>query len=57
MYSINPLLPFRYTYWTLSYALTRSGLRKLLSQDPISKMLPVDEFLPIMFDAHHKYDT
>ncbi|KAF6022292.1 CERCAM [Bugula neritina] len=41
-----------YTYWTLSYAVTRSGLKKLLAQDPIAKMLPVDEYLPIMFGAH-----
>jgi len=47
----------RYTYWTLSYAVTRSGLKKLLAQDPIAKMLPVDEYLPIMFGAHTKYDN
>lgn len=41
-----------YTYWTLSYALTREGMTKLLSQDPLSHMLPVDEYLPIMFDSH-----
>ena len=43
-----------YTYWTLSYALTRRGMTKLLAQDPIAKMIPVDEYLPIMFGAHTK---
>ncbi|XP_076436373.1 procollagen galactosyltransferase 2-like [Babylonia areolata] len=41
-----------YSYWTLSYALSRSGARKLLAQKPLTKMVPVDEFLPIMFDRH-----
>ncbi|XP_067940750.1 glycosyltransferase 25 family member-like isoform X2 [Watersipora subatra] len=50
-----------YTYWTLSYALTRRGMTKFLAQDPISRMIPVDEYLPILFGAHtnkewlHKY--
>ena len=48
------ILSHRYTYWTLSYALTRRGMTKLLSQDPIAHMLPVDEYLPIMFDSHDK---
>ena len=52
MYCI--VLSHRYTYWTLSYALTRRGMTKLLSQDPIAHMLPVDEYLPIMFDSHDK---
>ena len=52
MYCI--ILSHRYTYWTLSYALTRRGMTKLLSQDPIAHMLPVDEYLPIMFDSHDK---
>ncbi|KAK7094496.1 procollagen galactosyltransferase 1-like [Littorina saxatilis] len=41
-----------YSYWTLSYALSNAGARKLLAQKPLTKMLPVDEFLPIMFDRH-----
>ena len=32
--------------------LTGRGAAKLLRADPISKLLPVDEFLPIMFDKH-----
>jgi collagen beta-1,O-galactosyltransferase len=42
----------RYSYWTLSYALSLAGAKKLLAQKPLSKMVPVDEYLPIMFDRH-----
>ncbi|XP_064147439.1 inactive glycosyltransferase 25 family member 3 isoform X2 [Loxodonta africana] len=41
-----------YSYWTLAYALSLAGARKLLASQPLSRMLPVDEFLPVMFDQH-----
>jgi collagen beta-1,O-galactosyltransferase len=41
-----------YSYWTLSYLMSDRGVEKLLKQKPLSKMVPVDEFLPIMFDKH-----
>ena len=41
-----------YTYWTLGYIITRSGVDKLLSAGALSKMVPVDEFLPIMYNRH-----
>ncbi|XP_022832979.1 glycosyltransferase 25 family member [Spodoptera litura] len=41
-----------YSYWTLGYLLSDRGARKLLSARPLDRMLPVDEFLPIMFDQH-----
>lgn len=44
-----------YSYWTLGYALSLQGAKKLLEAKPLSKMLPVDEFLPIMFNKHPKY--
>nr|XP_033507194.1 procollagen galactosyltransferase 2 [Epinephelus lanceolatus] len=43
-----------YSYWTLGYVLSLSGARKLLQAKPLNKMLPVDEFLPIMFNKHPK---
>ena len=43
-----------YSYWTLGYLLSRSGVEKLLLAEPLKKILPVDEFLPIMFDKHPK---
>ncbi|XP_022122338.2 glycosyltransferase 25 family member [Pieris rapae] len=42
----------KYSYWTLGYVLRESGAKKLLAADPLSKLLPVDEYLPIMFDQH-----
>jgi len=41
-----------YSYWTLSYLLTNSGAQKLLNQRPLNRLVPVDEYLPIMFDRH-----
>lgn len=41
-----------YSYWTLCYLITIEGAKKLVSSNPLSKMVPVDEFLPIMFDRH-----
>ncbi|XP_049629984.1 inactive glycosyltransferase 25 family member 3 [Suncus etruscus] len=41
-----------YSYWTLAYTLSLLGARKLLASKPLHRMLPVDEFLPIMFDQH-----
>ncbi|XP_049884611.1 glycosyltransferase 25 family member [Pectinophora gossypiella] len=41
-----------YTYWTLGYILNQSGAQKLINAKPLEKMLPVDEFLPIMFNEH-----
>lgn len=41
-----------YSYWTLAYTLSLAGARKLLASQPLRRMVPVDEFLPIMFDQH-----
>lgn len=41
-----------YSYWTLAYLVTPEGARKLLRGDPLSRILPVDEYLPIMYDKH-----
>ncbi|XP_023930277.1 procollagen galactosyltransferase 1 isoform X1 [Lingula anatina] len=41
-----------YSYWTLSYMVSQQGVKKLLDQKPLGKMLPVDEYIPIMFDRH-----
>jgi len=41
-----------YSYWTLSYILTQAGAAKLLEEKPLGKMVPVDEYLPIMYDRH-----
>ncbi|XP_047445432.1 procollagen galactosyltransferase 2 [Mugil cephalus] len=41
-----------YSYWTLGYVLSLNGAKKLLQANPLNKMLPVDEFLPVMFNKH-----
>lgn len=51
---VRNLVVADYSYWTLSYAISQQGAQKLLNAEPLSKMLPVDEFLPIMYDKHPK---
>uniref|UniRef100_A0AAY4B7S0 Glycosyl transferase family 25 domain-containing protein n=1 Tax=Denticeps clupeoides TaxID=299321 RepID=A0AAY4B7S0_9TELE len=51
---VNNLVEADYSYWTLGYALSLQGARKLLRVQPFCKMLPVDEFLPVMFNKHPK---
>lgn len=41
-----------YSYWTIGYLISLSGAKKLIDSEPLSKLLPVDEFLPIMYDRH-----
>jgi len=48
----SQLVRVDYTYWTLAYLLTKTGAKKLLEGDPLGKMVPVDEYLPIMYDRH-----
>ncbi|XP_043075611.1 procollagen galactosyltransferase 2 [Puntigrus tetrazona] len=45
-----------YSYWTLGYVLSLRGAKTLLEAQPLSKMLPVDEFLPVMFNKHPEED-
>ncbi|XP_051525644.1 procollagen galactosyltransferase 2-like isoform X2 [Myxocyprinus asiaticus] len=49
---VNNLVEADYSYWTLGYALSQQGAKKLLAAQPLGKMLPVDEFLPVMFNKH-----
>ncbi|XP_008591911.1 PREDICTED: procollagen galactosyltransferase 1-like [Galeopterus variegatus] len=49
---VRNLVEADYSYWTLAYVISLQGARKLLAARPLSKMLPVDEFLPVMFDKH-----
>uniref|UniRef100_A0A3B4T3J2 Cerebral endothelial cell adhesion molecule n=1 Tax=Seriola dumerili TaxID=41447 RepID=A0A3B4T3J2_SERDU len=54
--NVRNLVMADYSYWTLSYAISLQGAQKLLNAEPLSKMLPVDEFLPIMYDKHPNED-
>ncbi|XP_061682146.1 procollagen galactosyltransferase 2 isoform X1 [Syngnathoides biaculeatus] len=49
---VNNLVEADYSYWTLGYVLSLQGATKLLDAEPFAKMLPVDEFLPVMFNKH-----
>ncbi|XP_060132531.1 procollagen galactosyltransferase 2 isoform X2 [Zootoca vivipara] len=50
--NVMNLVEADYSYWTLGYAISLQGARKLIGAEPFSKMLPVDEFLPIMYNKH-----
>ncbi|ETE70994.1 Procollagen galactosyltransferase 1, partial [Ophiophagus hannah] len=50
--NIRNLVEADYSYWTLGYVISLQGAKKLLDAEPLSKMLPVDEFLPVMFNKH-----
>ncbi|KAM9796137.1 procollagen galactosyltransferase 2 isoform X2 [Syngnathus typhle] len=54
--SVDNLVEADYSYWTLGYALSLQGATKLLNAKAFSKMLPVDEFLPVMFNKHPNVD-
>ena len=43
-----------YSYWTAGYLVSQSGAKKLLRQQPLTKMMVVDEYLPLMFNKHPK---
>uniref|UniRef100_A0A8C5GI45 procollagen galactosyltransferase n=1 Tax=Gouania willdenowi TaxID=441366 RepID=A0A8C5GI45_GOUWI len=50
--NIYNLVEADYSYWTLGYMLSLQGAKKLLRAEPLTKMLPVDEFLPVMYNKH-----
>lgn len=41
-----------YSYWTLGYVISLKGAKKLLDAKPLDNLIPVDEFLPVMFNRH-----
>jgi collagen beta-1,O-galactosyltransferase len=51
------LVEAEYSYWTLGYIINDKGAKKMLDAKPLLKLLPVDEFLPIMFNKHPEYGT
>ncbi|CAM5163571.1 unnamed protein product [Eretmochelys imbricata] len=53
---VRNLVVAEYSYWTLAYIISQRGAQKLIAAEPLSKMLPVDEFLPIMYDRHPNKD-
>ena len=51
----SKLLKPKYSYGTYAYILTYSGAVKLTSCNFLNNILPVDEFLPIMYDDNYPY--
>ncbi|KAL0966758.1 hypothetical protein UPYG_G00299770 [Umbra pygmaea] len=49
---VSNLVQPDYSYWTLGYVLSLQGAQRLLAAQPLGKMLPVDEYLPVMFNKH-----
>lgn len=49
--TVNLVKP-TYSYWTIGYFITAKGAQKLLKSKPKEHLLPVDEYLPIMYDEH-----
>ncbi|XP_069497173.1 procollagen galactosyltransferase 2 [Ambystoma mexicanum] len=50
--NVMNLVEADYSYWTLGYAISLQGAKKLIAADALKKMLPVDEFLPVMYNKH-----
>ncbi|KAM9454975.1 procollagen galactosyltransferase 1-like [Clarias gariepinus] len=50
--NIRNLVEADYSYWTLGYMISLQGVNKLLRAEPLKKVLPVDEFLPVMYNKH-----
>ena len=46
-----------YSYCTFAYALSRTGIAKILRYDPRSVVMPIDEFLPATYIDHPRQDV
>ncbi|OAF70356.1 hypothetical protein A3Q56_01792 [Intoshia linei] len=44
-----------YSHWTIGYILSNRGARKLINSQPLSNIIPIDEFLPIMYKSSSLY--
>jgi collagen beta-1,O-galactosyltransferase len=42
----------RYSYWTNGYVLNKAGAEKLLATDFNQHIIPVDEYLPLLYHSH-----
>ncbi|XP_058805518.1 glycosyltransferase 25 family member [Phymastichus coffea] len=45
-----------YSYWTVGYLLSAKGAKKLIDAKPLENLVPVDEYLPIMYNQHPRDD-
>uniref|UniRef100_T1H0D3 Glycosyl transferase family 25 domain-containing protein n=1 Tax=Megaselia scalaris TaxID=36166 RepID=T1H0D3_MEGSC len=52
VHGIENIVSVDYSYWTIGYAITLEGAKKLVNAKPLKSLLPVDEYIPIMYDRH-----
>jgi len=45
-----------YSYWTVAYMVTLEGAKKLLNTDILQRLIPVDEYLSMMFNENPIFD-
>lgn len=45
-----------YSYWTIGYMISNQAASFMLRSEPLKNILPIDEFLPIMFSKHPRTD-
>ncbi|KOX78466.1 Glycosyltransferase 25 family member [Melipona quadrifasciata] len=50
------LVQASYSYWTIGYILSASGAKKLIDAMPLKRLIPVDEYLPMLSDVHPRDD-
>jgi GR25 family glycosyltransferase involved in LPS biosynthesis len=43
-----------FSHWTIAYALSLSGAKKLINSEPLLNMIPIDEYLPLMYNKPSK---
>ena len=44
-----------YSHWTLAYALSKNGAKKLTNRNYLKQLVPIDEYFPILYDKHPGY--
>lgn len=46
------IVTVEYSYWTVGYAITLEGAKKLVNANPMKSLIPVDEYIPVMYNRH-----
>ena len=42
-----------FSYWTIGYLISNKGAKKLYNKKYINNLIPVDEYLPLMYGKHN----
>jgi GR25 family glycosyltransferase involved in LPS biosynthesis len=54
---IGGYLQCKKSYWTCAYVVTNQGAKKLLQTNYTNALIPVDEFLPMVYDSAYRNAT